>query len=56
MHPQDVNIPLQSLDRHALTVGTISGPHSQIGDLVWCHFTSRGFTWWIKSTLEKQTS
>ena len=33
MHPQRTNIPLQGLDRHALTVGTISGPHSQIGGL-----------------------
>ena len=31
MHPQRANIPLQGLDRHALTVGAISGPHSQLG-------------------------
>ena len=30
MHPQRAGIPLQGLDRHALTVGSISGPHSQI--------------------------
>ena len=29
MHPQRANIPLQGLDRRALTVGAISGPHSQ---------------------------
>ena len=45
----------QGLDRH-VTVGVISGPHCQIGALYWCHFTSRGFTWLEKSTLEKQTS
>ena len=27
MHPQRANIPLQGLDRCALTVGAISGPH-----------------------------
>ena len=26
MHPQRANIPLQGLDRRALTVGAISGP------------------------------
>ena len=31
MHPQRANIPLQGLDRRALTVGAISGPHSQPG-------------------------
>ena len=31
MHPQRANIPLQGLDRCALTVGAISGLHSQIG-------------------------
>ena len=30
MYPQRTNIPLQGLDRCALTVGAISGPHSQI--------------------------
>ena len=30
MHPQRANIPLQGLDRRALTVGAISGPHSQL--------------------------
>ena len=43
MHPQRANIPLQGLDRHALTVGAISDPHSQLGALLWHHFTSRGF-------------
>ena len=27
MHPQRANNPLQGLERRALTVGTISGPH-----------------------------
>ena len=31
MHPQKANIPLQGLDRRALTVGVISGPHNQLG-------------------------
>ena len=30
MYLKRTNIPLQGLDRHALTVGAISGPHSQI--------------------------
>ena len=34
MHPQRANIPLQGLDRCALTVGAISGPHSQPGALL----------------------
>ena len=46
----------KGLDRHVLTVGVIPGPHSQIGPLHWRHFTSRGFTWSVKSTLEKETS
>ena len=50
------NIPLQGLDRCALTVGAISGPHSQPGALLWRHFTSRGFTWSAKSIQGKQTS
>ena len=33
MYPQRANIPLQGLDRCALTVGAISGLHSQIGAL-----------------------
>ena len=41
LHPQRINIPLQGLDKHALTVGAISGPHRQIGALLWRHFTSR---------------
>ena len=56
LHPQRANIPLQGLDRHALTVGDISDPHSQIGALLWYHFTSRGFTWSAKSIQGKQTS
>ena len=53
IYPQRVNFPLQDLDRSALTVGTISGPKLETS---WCHFTSRGFAWLAKSTLEKQTS
>ena len=44
MHRQRANIPLQGLDRRALTVGAISGLHSQLGALLWRHFTSCGFT------------
>ena len=36
---------IQGLDRCALTVGTISGPHCHMVALLWCHFTSCGFTW-----------
>ena len=56
MHPQRTNIPLQGLDRRALTVGAISGPHSQTGALLWRHFTSHGFTWLAKSIQGKQIS
>ena len=35
MDPQGANIPLQGLDRRALTVGAISGPHNQLGALHW---------------------
>ena len=56
MHPQRANISLQGLDRRALTVGAISGCHSQLGALLWRHFTSRGFTWSAKSIQGKQTS
>ena len=56
MYPQRAIISLQSLDRHALTVGTISGSHSQIGALLWCHFISHRITWSAKSSLEKHTS
>ena len=56
MHPQRTNIPQQGIDRRALTVGAMSDPHSRIGALLGCNFTSRGFTWSIKSILEKQTS
>ena len=53
MHPQRANIPLQGLDRRALIVGAISGPHSQLGALLWHHFTSREFTWSAKSIQRK---
>ena len=56
MHLQRANIPLKDLDRRALTVGAISGPHSQAGALFWRHFISRGFTWSAKSFQGKQTS
>ena len=56
MHTQRVTIPLQGLDRHALTVGAISGPHRKLGALLWHHFTSHGFTWSAKSIQGKQTS
>ena len=55
LYPQRTNIPLQGLDRCALTMGAISGPHCQIGTLHWHHFTSCGLMWVAKSTLEKQT-
>ena len=49
MQSQKVNIP-QGLDRCALTVGAISGTHSQVGALLRCYFTSLGFiiTWSAK--------
>ena len=50
VYPQRANIPLQGLDRRALTVEAISGLHNQIGALLWRHLTSRGFTWSAKST------
>ena len=53
MYPQRANIPLQGLDRCALTVGAISGPHCQIEGLHWYHFTSCGFTWLAEGTLKK---
>ena len=56
MHLQRVNITLQGLDRRALTVGAISGPHSHLGALLWRHFTRRGFTWSAKIIQGKQTS
>ena len=57
MHPQRATIPLQDLDRRALTVGAISGPHSQPGaPLLWHNFTRRGFTQSAKSIQGKQTS
>ena len=54
MHPQRAKIPLQGVDRRALTVGAISGPHSQPGSLLWRHFTSRGFTLSAKSIQESR--
>ena len=30
MHPQRANIPLQGLDRHALTLGAISSPTANL--------------------------
>ena len=54
MHPQRANIPLQGLDKRAMTVRAISGPHSQLGALLWCHFTSRGFTWSAKELRESR--
>ena len=56
MYPKSANFPLQALDRRALTVGAMSGLHSQTGALLWHHFTIRGFIWSTQSTLEKQTS
>ena len=56
MHPQRANIPLQGLAKRTLTVGPISGPHSQLRTLLWRHFTSHGFTWSAKSIQGKQTS
>ena len=54
MYPQRVSIPLQGLDRHALTMGAISDTHCQIGTLLWHHFTSGGFMWLARSTREEQ--
>ena len=56
MHPQMANIPLQGIDGRALTVGAASDPHSQPEALLWCHFTSCGFTWLAKGIQGKQTS
>ena len=56
MYPKSANIPLQGLDRRAMTVGAMSGFHSQTGALLWHHFTIGRFTWSTQSTLEKQTS
>ena len=53
MYPQRASIPIQGIDRHALTVGAISGPNCHIGAPLWCHFTSCGFTWLAKNTLKK---
>ena len=47
------NILLQGQERHALTVEAISGNHRQIRALLCHYFTSYGFTWSAKSTLEK---
>ena len=56
LYPQSTSIPLQGPDTCTLTVGAISGPHSQIGSLLWRYFTSGGFTWSAKSIQVKQTS
>ena len=45
--PTRANIPLQGLDRHALTMGAISGPHSQIGALLWHHFTTESWIYMV---------
>ena len=55
-HHNVTNIPLQDLERRALTVGALSGPQSQTGALLWCHFTISVFTWLAKSIQGKQTS
>ena len=47
MHPQRAIIPLQGLDRRALTVGAILGSQSQLGALLWRHFTSQGFSYMV---------
>ena len=47
MHPQRANIPLQGLDRRALTVGAISGPHSQPGALLWRHFMHQSWIYMV---------
>ena len=54
-YPQCVNIPLQGLDRHVLTVGAILGLHRQIRAFHWHHLTNHKFTWLAESILEKQT-
>ena len=51
--PQRATLPLQGVDRRVQTVGAISGPNWS-PPLV--PFTTRGFTWSEKSTLDKQTS
>ena len=48
MYPQWVNSPLQGLDRHTLTVETISGIHCQIRARHWHLFTICEFTWSAK--------
>ena len=50
MLPQKVNIPLQGLDRRALKVEGLSGPHSQIQAITQHHSTSSGFKLSAKST------
>ena len=43
MYPLRASISIQGLDRHALTVGVISGAHSQVWTLqLWHHFASYG--------------
>ena len=54
MHPQRANIPLQGLDRRALTVGAISGPHSQPGALLWRHLPVVDLHGWQKAFRESR--
>ena len=57
MYSQRVNIPLQDLDRHALTVEAISGPTAKLEPSVGAISSVMGlYTVVSKSTLEKQTS
>ena len=44
-YPQRTNISLQGLERCVLTMRAVSGPHCQIGTLLWHHFTSGKSTW-----------
>ena len=53
MYPKSAYIPLQGLDRRAMTVGAMSGFHNQTGALLWHHFTICRFTWSTQSTLKK---
>ena len=55
MLPQKVNIPLQGLDRCALKVEALSGPHSQIQAIIQHHSTNKDLIYQQKA-LEKQTS
>ena len=55
-YPQKSSIPLQSLNRHTLTVAVISVLHGRFRALRWHHFANCEFTWSAKSSPEKQTS